>query len=284
MIRMKTVRLQLLLVLTALVIFLTATTVYSTRQVLSDNYSAHRIKSQEIKSKLNNSLVEAQAFLFSLAHLHHLSITTDLADIDLLMTSRESERTGISGIGRFDRVEHSRINEYLQSLQNTGLYSYKLKSIKNESINPESSQSKHSFSLPIASIFPYTVSSTSLLGIDLGTSHALADLYLHAATHNQIQVTRKPENYNAIGDLLLIQPTYLGRYIPEDKDKLISQSDGGFIANIDIVSKLENLILDSTLNVSLSVKQISSSTDSAFGDKIKELTRLCQRLPKKRIY
>jgi len=257
----KNVRLNILFALIALVIFFIITTAFSTRQILTQNNNAHSVKAQEITSEINRSLVEAKAFLLSLAHLHQFSSTLDLADLDLLLSTTESDKTAITRIGRFDRVSYSQLNQYLQSMQNTGIYSFKLKSLSNEIIDLERNSIKNSnnFSLPIASTFPYSVSSTSLLGIDLGTNQELSNLYLRAATFNEPQIGLKPQELKINGHLILLQPTYLGRYIPEEKNKLVSQSDGGFIANINVLSKLEKLLENTTLTASILVKSESQT-------------------------
>ena len=258
---MKSISSNILLSVVALLLVVILTTAYSTRQVLTEKHQAYSVKTHEIKSTINKNLVEAQAFVFSIAQLYQFTDTIESEDIDLLLESKETAHTAITRIGRFDKVELSKINQYLLSMKESGIYSYKLKSLENEVVDLTSPGKDHSndFVLPIASTFPYTVSSTKLLGIDLGSNSILANIYLQSAANNQSQFLPAPENWDIEGNLILLQPTYLGRYISEDINKRVSESDGGFIVNIDIASKLKTLINETNFNATLFIESLAST-------------------------
>lgn len=197
-----------------------------------------------IYSKING-IIGATSSLSTL-----YKVTTDVGSDELEQYTEDlvGVSESIATIGRFDRIQNDDVSEFGNLMSERGIYRFEIKSLNSDgSVSPSTNRNEYN---AVVNVNPFTPSSARLIGVDLSNEELLGSRLLAAVQANNSVLSEYPIGWPKKGNVLLILPTYSGRYTPDTIASRMLQNDGGyfielsfqhFVTNSDSISSQVSL-------------------------------------------
>lgn len=167
----------------------------------------------------------------------------------------------ISSVSRYERVTAKQIPEFARKMSESGLYNFSLAELDEE--GKRQRVIAKDFYYPLIWRQPIRPRTAMMIGVDLSAKESLFSLIEGSEASNTISVTEIPAEWPTrnSSDLLLIHPTYFGRYLPESSGPTLSESNGGVLMGLNLSSFINNQsILIEGYSIEIATVQPTDST------------------------
>ena len=193
----------------------------------------------------------------SLPTLLQVSSDTGEDDLDVFSQTAIDATNTIKSIGRFERVSIENKSQLKKQMLEQGIYSFSIKDLIAD--GTQQTATTRPFHYPLVRLQPFNPLSARMIGVDLAADSKLSTAIETAIKTNSSVLVNYPAGWKNASDMLMIHPTYLGRYVPDTEALRIEQSRGGFMFEINISGILDrHKEITSDINILISLKKDST--------------------------
>ena len=159
--------------------------------------------------------------------------------LDSFATTSLQSSTLIKSLGRYERVDAENLTAFVRDMTESGLYNFYISTL-DEDGNKSNALAKSVY-YPIVWKQPFSPLSATMIGVDMSSNSDIFKSIQHSELNNSVQIITLPNGWNTFeqNNLLLVSPTYFGRYTPEDSGLLATQSNGGVLMSINLMEFIE---------------------------------------------
>ena len=213
--------------------------------------------------RLNRKISQINGLFNSLLSANHVT-SGDRATLSAMAERLRSDNPKITAVGRYQSIPIWKQSIFEQELVEAGLDGLVISDLVNniQVLSPE-----RKIAMPITLIEPATFELLPVVGTDLAADNQLQLTLSSAIAQNSIVTKAIPADWPAAGQLMVIQPSYRGLYVPEKQSERIQQTDGGYFLIINPQVFLDGIMdehpLDSLDNLSLVLRKFSEDTSIA---------------------
>lgn len=219
---------------------------YSLDRQHKREYSKAAWAADKHSQQIYNQISKVSSLTASLSVLHQVASDGGSDQLDVFTQDTLNASELILSIGRFDRVSSDELHLFTEQMQERGIYNFSIKGM--DDLGAAEELKHREFYDTVVSIYPFTPTSSRLVGVDISTDSSLDTLLKKAIMANESIIAPYPNGWPGGGDLLVIHPTYAGRYIPTTDDSRENQANGGFFLEIDL-----NPLLMESIDQSLTI-------------------------------
>lgn len=214
---------------------------------------------ESLSNKLSGELGIAAGILSSVTSAQQVLDDPYGDQLDSMAERSIDASSLIKSLARYERVEAENLGSFEQYMSEAGVYNFTISSLSTAG-KKVPSEIKDVY-YPITWRQPFDPLSAALIGIDLSSNSDLYKSIRGGESTNSIQVTKKPIGWenSQQSDLLLITPTYFGRYAPSSESHNDEQSNGGMIMGISLSEFIEkNELLNAGFDIEVWLAGTSS--------------------------
>ena len=163
--------------------------------------------------------------------------------LELYSQSQYADTKAITLVAQFQSVSGDKTQELLDEMSGNGVYNFKISEL--DADGSRMAASARTGYYPLTHLHPFKPQLAKLLGLDLASENMISNRIEAAIVSNTSVMAPLPGNWPQLGSIILIHPTYLGRYIPQTMQERVSQSNGGFALMLDVQLLLEQAAAES---------------------------------------
>lgn len=227
--------------------------VYSQKQQSAIRSTAHA----DIASRVEFRIDQVYGLLNSIVSTHYAT-SGDQSALVAMAEQLRADNPMITAVGRYEKVPINAREHYQESMEISGLYDWRIVDLVDGRRVPSP---ERVVAWPVSFIDPMTPEFLPLLGSDLAVENALVNSLPIANVHNSTVAIHIPDRWPAANQLILFQPAYRGRIVPEQYSERMEQADGGYFFIIDprvyLQGVLDRASQSRLSNLSLSIKKQS---------------------------
>lgn len=232
-------------------------------QISADQRKSDTAIAEQVLTRIAGEIGKATGVMSSLASVQQVLDDPFGDKLDLFASKALAQSPLLKSVSRYERVESTNLSYFMEEMSDSILYNFSIKSLdENGRKTPVTAKNVY---YPLIWRQPYGPRAAALIGVDLADSQGLASAIQASETANAINAMTVPHNWrlSETSDLLLVQPSYFGRFAPEGSDKLASQSNGGVIVGMGLGEFIENNnLLDENFEISVSLVDSESDLNS----------------------
>lgn len=191
----------------------------------------------QLLKNIYEDVATVNGVMTSLPTLLQVSSDTGSDELDVFSQTAIDATNTIKAIGRFERVSHENQNWLKMQMLEQGIYSFNISDMQEDGQLTPAIERPYYY--PLVRLQPFNPLSARMIGVDLSADTGLAVAIETAAQSNSSVLVNYPIGWPQTGDVLMIHPTYLGRYVPDNEALRIEQSRGGFMFEINISGILD---------------------------------------------
>lgn len=216
-------------------------------------FNTHNSRAVEtLISDFSEKLGSVSGIVTSLSFIQQ-SLEIDTGDeLSILAHRSVTESDIVLTIGRYQITESARLEKFTASLQETGLYQFEVIELDNRGVKkPLGERASYS---PLIWQAPFSPEVAKYIGVDLFAIPHMAQAIADSNQHNSMTLVTVPAGWSTDADVVLISPTYRGRYTPTDPLERVAQSSGGFLIGLDfspLIAQMDLLLPGSELEIAL---------------------------------
>lgn len=210
---------------------------------------------ESLSNQLSGELGNAVGVMSSVTSVQQVLDDPYGDQLDTFALRAVDSSTLINTLSRYERVEAENLVEFSQHMSESGVYNFSISTLttNGERVPVRAKQAYY----PLVWLHPFSPVSATMIGIDLSTNASIHRTIQGSESTNTVQIAALPTGWSADtgNDLLLIKPTYVGRYAPDVNSKLASNSNGGVIMGIALSDYInDSNLIDPGYDISVWIK------------------------------
>lgn len=212
---------------------------------------AFSMEAGEVWASAGERIQRAYSIMDSLRGMHYMAVEPGSGELDEFVGQLRARAPFVTGFGKFDLVREDSRQAFLERMANSGLYDFRIRTFDETGQLVERQPSGISY--PVSFVEPLNTSTLRLLGLDVSSDQSLNQQLLgNIETGQGFALTVNPD-WPIQGDILYVEPVYLGHYEPTDAESRTRQFAGGYLQVLDVGSVLdiENIQPDWAMTVKL---------------------------------
>lgn len=211
----------------------------SLQRSADNNYADAALAADRITRQIFEQIGVVTGITTSLSVLQQVASDVGGDELDVYAQGAFEASGIIASIGRYDRVVLEELDYFSAQMAERGVYRFEIKDLDAE--GTRTLIGAREIYHPVVRVYPFSPRLSTLVGVDLSTSSTLGKALKAATAANLSALSSYPAGWPRSGDLVLVHPTYLGRYVPESSEERELQSNGGFFAELDLNQLLHSV-------------------------------------------
>lgn len=232
--------------------------------ISNNNLEKEISRAENILTKISSELGKATGVLSSIASVQQILDDPYGDQLDAFATQSIKQSELINTLSRYERVNAENLEEFAKSMSESGAYNFSIATINEIGVKKDA-QIKPVY-YPLIWKQPFNPRSAMMIGVDLSSNAAINTAIEISESNNLLTISEVPRalSKSEHSDVLLILPTYFGRYIPDIIESLHSQSNGGVMMGLGLTDFLRNnLLLQPGYAIDVSILDHNSITDAS---------------------